>query len=120
MLLEAGPCGRSGSARSIRQRRGDCRRFSQGSARTFPDIRLHVSNGSTSQIIRQLECGKLNLGFIRIVENIGSLRFFSIAHERYLLAVPMGNPLATKHEVTIEDLKAEKIIAFKRQNLSFT
>jgi len=79
-----------------------------------------VSNSSTSEIIRQLECGKLNLGFIRPVENIGSLRFFSIAHERYLLAVPMGNPLASKHEVTIKDLRAEKIIAFKRQNLSFT
>jgi DNA-binding transcriptional LysR family regulator len=88
--------------------------------RKFPDIRLHVSNGSTADIIRQLECGKLNLGFIRPVENIGSLRFFSIAHERYLLAVPSGNPLALRQEVTIEDLKAEKIIAFKRQNLSYT
>jgi DNA-binding transcriptional LysR family regulator len=47
--------------------------------RKFPDIRLHVSNGSTSEIIRQLECRKLNLGFNRSVENSGSLRFFSIA-----------------------------------------
>lgn len=89
-------------------------------ARKFPDIHLHVSNGSTSEIIRKLESGKLNLGFIRPVENIGSLRFFSISHERYLLAVPSGNPLSSKQEVTIEDLKAEKIIAFRRQNLSYT
>lgn len=89
-------------------------------ARKFPDIHLHVSNGSTSETIRQLECGKLNWGFIRPVENIGSLRFFSIAHERYFLAVPSDNPLASKSEVTTEDLKAEKIIAFKRQNLSHT
>jgi DNA-binding transcriptional LysR family regulator len=88
--------------------------------RKFPDIRLHVSNGSTSDIIRQLECGRINLGFIRPVENIGSLRFFSIAHERFLLAVPKDNPLALLNEVTIADLRGEKIIGFKRQNLSYT
>lgn len=62
--------------------------------RKYPDIRLHVSNGSTSDIIRQLECGRINLGFFRPVENIGSLRIFSIAHERYLLAVGRESPLA--------------------------
>ncbi len=31
----------------------------------FPDIRLHVSNGSTANNIPHLECGKPNLGFIR-------------------------------------------------------
>jgi DNA-binding transcriptional LysR family regulator len=88
--------------------------------RKFPDIHLHVSNGSTAEIIRQLECGRLNLGFIRPVENIGSLRFFSIAHERYLLALRQDNPLALRQEVTIEDLRGERIIGFKRQNLSYT
>jgi DNA-binding transcriptional LysR family regulator len=34
--------------------------------------------------------------------------------------VPLSNPLASRQEVTIEDLRAEKIIAFKRQNLSYT
>ncbi|MHB0954259.1 MAG: LysR family transcriptional regulator [Allorhizobium sp.] len=88
--------------------------------RKYPDIRLHVSNGSTSDIIRQLECGRINLGFIRPVENIGSLRFFSIAHERYLLAVARDNPLARLEEVSISDLRDQKIIGFQRQNLSYT
>jgi DNA-binding transcriptional LysR family regulator len=87
-------------------------------AREYPDISLHITNGSTSKIIRDLECGRLNLGFIRPVENIGSLRFFSIAHERYLLAVAKDNPLASRDEVSIEDLRDQKIIAFARNNLS--
>jgi DNA-binding transcriptional LysR family regulator len=89
-------------------------------ARKFPDVRIHIASGNTGDIIRGLETGQLNLGFIRPVENIGSLRFCSVAHERYLLAVAESNPLASLNEISIEDLRDQKIIAFNRQNLSFT
>ncbi|MBW9114572.1 LysR family transcriptional regulator [Rhizobium cauense] len=89
-------------------------------ARKFPDVRIHISSGNTGDIIRNLESGQINLGFIRPVENIGSLRFFSIAHERYYLAVGHSNPLAKRDDITIDDLRDQKIIAFNRQNLSFT
>ncbi len=62
----------------------------------------------------------INLGFIRPVENIGSLRFLSIAHERYLLAVARDNPIAGLDEICISDLRDQKIIGFQRQNLSYT
>ena len=71
-------------------------------------------------LFRRLENGQINLGFIRPVENIGSLRFFSIAHERYLLAVEKTSALLARGEIGIEDLKGEKIISFSRQNLSYT
>ena len=88
--------------------------------RKYPDIELHISSGSTYDIIRGLENGQINLGFIRPVENIGSLRFFSIANERYLLALEKKSALLTRSEIDIEDLKGEKIISFSRQNLSYT
>ncbi|NRP21736.1 HTH-type transcriptional regulator BenM [Ensifer adhaerens] len=88
--------------------------------RKYPDIELHISSGSTNDIIRGLENGQINLGFIRPVENIGSLRFFSIAHERYLLAMEKNSALLARSEIGIEDLKGEKIISFSRQNLSYT
>lgn len=43
-------------------------------ARKFPDVRIHIASGNTGDIIRGLETGQLNLGFIRPVESIGSLR----------------------------------------------
>lgn len=89
-------------------------------ARKFPDLRMHVESGTTDDIIRHIEAGRINLGFIRPVENIGSLRFFSIAHERYLLAVAKGSALAGCDEIEIADLRGEKIIAFARANLSYT
>lgn len=64
--------------------------------------------------------GRINLGFIRPVENIGSLRWQSIANERYLLAVPLGSPLEMAETVTMSDLKRARIIAFSRSNLSYT
>ncbi|MGN7881479.1 LysR family transcriptional regulator [Ensifer sp. 22460] len=86
----------------------------------FPDIQIHVSSGSTDAIIRDLEKGRINLGFIRPVENIGSLRWQSIANERYLLAVPLGGRLETAETVTMSDLKRERIISFSRSNLTYT
>ncbi|GAA3099115.1 hypothetical protein GCM10010520_50670 [Rhizobium viscosum] len=49
-----------------------------------------------------------------------ALRFFSIAHERYLLAVAKESPLSLKSEIDLEDLRDEKIISFSRQNLSYS
>jgi DNA-binding transcriptional LysR family regulator len=89
-------------------------------ARKYPEIQLHISSGTTQEIVRHLESGQINLGFIRPVENIGALRFFSIAHDRYLLAVEKNNPLAARDDIGIEDLRDQKIIAFSRQNLSYT
>jgi DNA-binding transcriptional LysR family regulator len=89
-------------------------------ARKYPDIQLQIQSGSTSDIIRSLESGQINLGFIRPVENIGSLRFFSMANDEYLLAVGKDSRLAAMAEIGIEDLRDQKIISFSRQNLSYT
>ena len=89
-------------------------------AHKYPDIQLQIQSGSTSDIIRSLESGQINLGFIRPVENIGSLRFFSMANDEYLLAVAKNSRLAGLAAIGIEDLRDQKIISFSRQNLSYT
>ena len=53
----------------------------------FPETRIHIHNGNTVGIVREIERGNINLGFIRPVENIGSLRWQSIHREKYLLAI---------------------------------
>jgi len=84
-------------------------------SKKYPDIQLQIQSGSTSDIIRSLESGQINLGFIRPVENIGSLRFFSMANDEYLLAVAKDSRLAGLAEIGIEDLRDQKIISFSRQ-----
>ncbi len=77
------------------------------------DIQLQIQSGSTSDIIRSLETSQINLGFIR---NIGSLRFFSMANDEYLLAGAKDSRLAGLAEMGIEDQRDQKIISFSRQN----
>jgi DNA-binding transcriptional LysR family regulator len=79
-------------------------------ARKYPDIQLQIQSGSTGDIIRNLETGQINLGFIRPVENIGSLRFFSMASDDYLLAIAKDSRLAALDEIGIDDLRDQKIV----------
>ena len=86
----------------------------------FPEARIHIHNGNTVGIVREIERGNINLGFIRPVENIGSLRWQSIHREKYLLAIARENPLSSKSIVTPDDLRKQKIIAFSRAYKSQT
>lgn len=89
-------------------------------SRRFPDIKVHVRTGTSEAIVRDIELGHINLGFIRPLENIGSLRCLGIGNESYLLAMTAKSALAAKKQITLEDLRDEKIIAFSRSNLSHT
>lgn len=88
--------------------------------RRFPDVKIHVRTGTSETIIREIEAGNVNVGFIRPLENLGSLRCLGIGQERYVLAMASDTALARLSKVTIDDLRAQKIIAFARSNLSYT
>lgn len=86
----------------------------------YPDIQIHIKSDTTNNIVRDLERGNINIGFIRPFEKIGSLQYFNIAHEQYLLAVSKDNKLSTARTISVEDLREQKIISFSRSNLSYT
>lgn len=95
-------------------------RFLSKIGKRYPGVRIHITSGTTDAIIRDIERGRINLGFIRPVENIGTLRWHSIANERYLLAVAPRSALAKARSIRMEDLRNERIISFSRNNLSYT
>jgi len=88
--------------------------------RRFPEIKIHIRTGTSETIIREIELGHVNLGFIRPLENIGSLRCLGIGRESYLLAMKRDAALARNESIVLEDLQREKIIAFSRSHLSHT
>lgn len=88
--------------------------------RRFPDVKIHIRTGTSETIIREIEAGNINLGFIRPLENIGTLRCLGIAHERYVLAMAADSTLGRLPKIGIDDLRAQKIIGFARSNLSYT
>jgi DNA-binding transcriptional LysR family regulator len=52
-------------------------------ARKYPDIQLQIQSCSTSDIIRKLETGQINLGFIR-PGRISACCVSSMANDEYL------------------------------------
>lgn len=88
--------------------------------RRFPDVKIHVRTGTSETIIREIELGNVNVGFIRPLEKLGSLRCLGIGYERYVLAMASDTALARLPKLAIDDLRPQKIIAFARSNLSYT
>jgi DNA-binding transcriptional LysR family regulator len=86
----------------------------------YPDVRIHIHNGNTEDIVREIERGNINLAFIRPIENIGSLRWQAIHRERYLLAISHDNPLCQQNTIHLNDLREQRIISFSRYNKSYT
>nr|WP_246706693.1 LysR substrate-binding domain-containing protein [Rhizobium ruizarguesonis] len=65
-------------------------------AHKYPDIRINILSGNTGDIIRSLESGQINLGFIRPVEHIGYLRFTDILSLLPCVAEMRQRPLTRK------------------------
>lgn len=86
----------------------------------YPDSLVHIHNGTTESIVREIEHGHVNLAFIRPIENIGALRWQAIKREKYLLAVSAGNPLSRKERISLRDLRGENIIALSQSKNSTT
>lgn len=86
----------------------------------YPDIRIHIQNGTTEAIVQAIERGTINLGLVRPIENSGSLRWQAITREKYLLAIARDNPLCQQKKITLEDLRRQRIISFVRASQSYT
>ena len=88
--------------------------------RKFPGIRINIKSDSTDNIVREIERGNINIGFVRPIEKISSLRYRNISSENYLLAVYNDNPILKKEKIHISDIRDQKIIGFERSNLTYT
>lgn len=94
--------------------------FIQKLSRKFPDMRMQIKSDTTDNIIKDLERGNTNIGFVRLVGHIGALKYLTLSKENYLLAISNDNPLAASKSISVKDLRSQKIISFERSNLTYT
>ena len=76
-----------------------------------PDIVIKDENGK--KVKYDLNNNKIDIGFFESIENIEDFReveFEKIKKEKYVLVVPKNYHLASKHEVSLKDLKDEFFI----------
>jgi DNA-binding transcriptional LysR family regulator len=84
----------------------------------YPDLQIHLMSDTSDNIVREIERGRLNLGFIRPAPNMASLSYSTLRSERYFLAVPRDVPLAKKRAITFAQLKHQKLVCLARSNLT--
>lgn len=96
-----------------------CRALARfGEAR--PEVALRLRELPTPLQLEELRAGRLDLGFIRLMERGDGLNGLStrvVAREPYVLALPEGHPLLRLATVPLSRVAAEPLILFPRQGL---
>ena len=79
-----------------------------------PDITLRLHEMGTSEQLRQLEDGRLDVGFVRVRFPRPDLTFATVMEEPMVAALPDAHPLAERPMVKLEELAGEPLVLLTR------
>jgi DNA-binding transcriptional LysR family regulator len=81
----------------------------------YPRVKLSLEEGTTDQIVRDVERGKLDVGMVFRVPGLPSTLNSRLVHmEPLIVALPETHPLAGCGRVALEDLAHERFLGFER------
>jgi DNA-binding transcriptional LysR family regulator len=78
------------------------------------DVGLRLHELGTTEQLRQLESGRLDVGFLRPGRPRAGLAVEPIHHEPVMVALPELHPLARKLQISVDDLAGEPLILLTR------
>jgi DNA-binding transcriptional LysR family regulator len=79
-----------------------------------PDITLRLHELGTTEQLHQLEDGRLDVGFVRIVRPRPGLMFEFVQEEEVVVALPEAHPLARQERVRLAELEGEGLVLLTR------
>jgi DNA-binding transcriptional LysR family regulator len=82
----------------------------------YPDIKLTILEACTEEQVEALHDRKIDIGFLHPPLRSQSLEVFPLYQERFMVALPIGHPLAVKSELAIADLSNETLILYDREH----
>jgi DNA-binding transcriptional LysR family regulator len=79
----------------------------------FPLVELELREGTTSQILRQVERAEIDLALVRhpVIEGTTAV-LRAVEHDLLVAALPPGSPLRTKRVLRLGDLEGEPFVAY--------
>src|SRR3954451_18954928 len=80
----------------------------------FPEVGLHLRELGTTEQLRRLEDGRLDVGFLRAPGPRAGLSIETVLLEPVVAALPEDHPLAAAAEVRVEDLAAAPLVLMTR------
>jgi DNA-binding transcriptional LysR family regulator len=75
-----------------------------------PDIALRLHEMGTTEQLRQLDDGRLDVGFLRTPGRWPGLSFETVLSEQIVVAMPDVHPLAQRARLRMEDLAGESLV----------
>ncbi len=83
----------------------------------YPNVALNMKQSVNSRMHRQIQSGDIDLGIVRLPEDIPShIAIEEIKRESWLVALPKGHRLIAKAAISIKDLDGEPLIFYPRHN----
>lgn len=81
----------------------------------YPQVRLSLQEGTTDQIVHDIESGRLDVGLVfRTPDLPASLESALVWTEPLVIALPQCHPLARGRRVALEKLAQERFLGFER------
>ncbi|MFC7705536.1 LysR substrate-binding domain-containing protein [Plastorhodobacter daqingensis] len=78
----------------------------------WPAVIVDIIHLGTSEQLRVLEAGDINIAFIRPTERAAHMQIETLMREGFVAAMPRNHPLTAKAEVTLQDLAQEPLIGY--------
>jgi len=85
----------------------------------YPKVVLDLREGTTTQILRDLEAGALDLGLVRYpVAEATPIEIAPVEWERLVAALPIDHPLSRRRRLALSDLANESFILYSASSAS--
>ena len=78
--------------------------------RRYPELRLLLREGRTSDLIELLNEGSLDLALLALEADLGEAETLPLFKDPFVLAVPFGHRLAARKRVSEKDLSEEQVL----------
>jgi LysR family transcriptional regulator, hydrogen peroxide-inducible genes activator len=76
----------------------------------YPRLRLVLREERTSEVVRELRDGGLDLGLVALEAELGDHVAFEIFKDPFVVALPKGHRLAAKKKIAVADLEGERAL----------
>lgn len=83
----------------------------------FPDVTISLRSGSSSEVVDAIDKGQSDIGFALLSMETQGVRIEQLPETDQVCILPSDHPLASKPEISAQDLKSEPLLLISENSL---